>query len=76
MTEDDLEQLCLSWFAEGGWRVSFGPDIAPDGTAPERLNYQSVLLADLENVIRAINPQLPHSLWTSVKPQNVAPNTA
>lgn len=62
MTEDDLEQLCLSWFAEGGWRVSYGPDLAPDGSSPERSNYQSVLLlADVEQAIRSINPHLPTS---------------
>ncbi len=62
MTEDDLEQLCLSWFADGGWQISYGPDIAPDGSAPERNNYQSVLLLnDLESAIRGTNPQLPRS---------------
>lgn len=29
LTEDDLEQLCLGWFAEQGWEIHHGPDIAP-----------------------------------------------
>lgn len=49
MTEDQLEQQCLHWFAEGGWEVGYGPDLAPDGTALERVEYRQVLLlADLE----------------------------
>lgn len=60
MTEDDLEQLCLSWFSKLGWRVSYGPDLAPDSSSPERANYQSVLLqADIEQALRTINPHLP-----------------
>src|SRR5690554_1326450 len=60
MTEDELEQLCLEWFAEGGWEVANGPDLAPDGPTPERADYRQVLLlADLEAAIRRINPHLP-----------------
>lgn len=62
MTEDQLEQQCLQWFAEGGWEIAHGPDLAPDGPAPERADYRQVLLlADLETAIRRINPHLPPS---------------
>src|SRR5690606_8668086 len=62
MTEDQLEQQCLQWFAEGGWEIAHGPDLAPDGTAPERADYRQVLLLeDLEAAIRRINPHLPQS---------------
>lgn len=60
MTEDQLEQLCLDWFAEGGWEITSGPDIAHDGPAPERASYRQVLLlGDLERALRHINPHLP-----------------
>lgn len=60
MTEDQLEQQCLEWFAEGGWEVGYGPDIAHDGPNPERANYRQVLLlADLEAALRRINSHLP-----------------
>ncbi len=60
MTEDQLEQQCLEWFAEGGWEIVHGAEIAPDGPTPERSNYrQVVLLADLEAAVRRINPHLP-----------------
>ena len=63
MTEDQLEQQCLEWFAEGGWEIVHGADIAPDGLAPERSNYrQVVLLADLEAAVRRINPHLPDAV--------------
>ncbi|MBW7471157.1 type I restriction endonuclease subunit R [Marinobacter sp. F4218] len=62
MTEDQLEQQCLEWFVEGGWEIAHGPDLAPDGEAPERADYRQVLLlADLEAAIRLINPHLPQS---------------
>lgn len=62
MTEDQLEQQCLAWFAEGGWEIAHGPDIAHDGPTPERTDYKQVLLlADLEAAIRKINRHLPTS---------------
>lgn len=62
MTEDQLEQQCLEWFAETGWEVAYGPDLAPDGSAPERADYRQVLLlADLEAALRRLNPQIPAS---------------
>ena len=44
MTEDQLEQEALGWLAEAGYATLFGPDIAPDGDAPERGDYRHVLL--------------------------------
>lgn len=31
-----MERHCLEWFAEGGWETVSGPELAPDGPAPER----------------------------------------
>ena len=62
MNEDQLEQLCLDWFREGGWEYSHGPDIAPDGASPERADYNQVLLLDdLRSAISRINPHLPET---------------
>jgi type I restriction enzyme, R subunit len=36
MTEDQLEQLTLTWFQDTGWEHRHGPDIAPDSETPER----------------------------------------
>ncbi|MEQ9396133.1 type I restriction endonuclease subunit R [Haliea sp.] len=70
MTEDQLEQLCLEWFADSGWEIAHGLDLAPDGPAPERADYRQVLLlADLEAAIRRINPHLPDSAVEQVLAQ-------
>lgn len=62
MNEGQLEQLCLQWFADNGWEVDHGPDIACDGARPERADYRQVLLlADLQAAIRRINPHLPEA---------------
>jgi type I restriction enzyme R subunit len=36
MTENQLEQETLSWLADVSYASVHGPDIAPDGDAPER----------------------------------------
>ena len=62
ISETQLEQQCLAWFAEGGWETTHGSELAPDGLAPERADYRQVLLlADLEAALLRINPHLPQS---------------
>lgn len=61
-TEDELEQIAISWLQELGYDYRFGPDIAPDGTAPERGSYNDVLLEDrLRDALATINPDLPQT---------------
>ena len=60
MTEDQLEQEALGWLADVGYSVMYGPDIAPDGPAPERDNYRQVILTGrLRSAIERLNPGLP-----------------
>ncbi len=60
MTEDQLEQEALGWLAEVGYTHAYGPDIAPDGAAPERADYRQVVLVDrLRNAIARLNPEIP-----------------
>jgi type I restriction enzyme, R subunit len=60
MTEDQLEQETLGWLADVGYRVLKGPDIAPDGIAPERDNYRQVILTSrLRTAIDRLNPDVP-----------------
>lgn len=60
ITEDQLEQLCLDWFREGGYQFANGYDIAHDGEAPEREDYKQVLLKGrLLDALERINPQIP-----------------
>jgi type I restriction enzyme R subunit len=62
ITEDQLEQLCLDWFVEGGYEYANGYDIAHDGMAPEREDYKQILLIGrLLDALQRINPQIPVS---------------
>lgn len=56
-TESTVEEAALEWFAEIGWAVKFGPDIAVDGGAPERADYRDVTLAGrLTEAVDRLNP--------------------
>jgi type I restriction enzyme R subunit len=62
MTEDQLEQEALGWLADLGYTHLYGPDIAFDGSAPEREDYREVLLTQrLSNAIDRLNPGIPLS---------------
>ena len=62
MTEDQLEQEALGWLADVGWQHRYGPDLAPDGAAPERDNYRQVLLIGrLRQAVAALNPTVPQA---------------
>ncbi len=83
LNEQQLENLCISWFQETGWQFVHGPDIAPDATNPERADYRQVILRDrLLAALARINPQIPtaaleqaaHTLQTISEPQAVVRN--
>ena len=60
LTESDVEQVALGWLANVGWQVSYGPDIAPDTTGAERIDFGEVVLAQrLRDALAAMNPDLP-----------------
>ncbi len=60
ISEDQLEQLCLTWFQDSGWEYRHGPDLAPDGDTPERINFRQVLLQDrLHEALHRLNPGMP-----------------
>jgi len=62
MTEDQLEQETLGWLAAVGWQHRYGPDLAPDGIAPERDSYRQVLLIGrLRQAVAALNPSVPQA---------------
>jgi type I restriction enzyme R subunit len=62
MTEDQLEQEALGWLADVGYQHRYGPDLAPDGPAPERRDYRQVLLVErLHQAVAALNPTVPQA---------------
>ena len=67
VTEDQLEQLCLSWFADTGWQTAHGPDLSPGGAMPERDDYRDVLLTPrLTAAVQRLNPGLPGAVVKEV----------
>ncbi|MFP0549643.1 type I restriction endonuclease subunit R [Acinetobacter baumannii] len=67
MNETQLESLCLDWFAENGWEVVHGIDIAPESSNPLRKDYKQILIeADLQAAFERLNPHLPVSCFEQV----------
>ncbi|MDN5442643.1 MAG: type I restriction endonuclease subunit R [Acinetobacter sp.] len=67
MNETQLENLCLDWFAENGWEVIHGIDIAPDSSNPLRKDYKQVLIeSDLHAAFERLNPHLPINCFEQV----------
>ena len=60
MTEDQLEQETIVWLQDVGYTHLYGPDIAHDGSRPERAGYRQVQLAlRLREAIHKLNPGIP-----------------
>ncbi|RKG49428.1 type I restriction endonuclease subunit R [Acinetobacter cumulans] len=67
MNETQLENLCLDWFAENGWEVVHGIDIAPDSSNPIRKDYKQVVIEpDIHAAFERLNPHLPASCFEQV----------
>ena len=75
ITEDHLEQQCLEWFKELGYAYAFAPDLAPDGTTPERTDFRQVILTGrLRSALQRLNPEVPTSTIESAVLQLANPN--
>ena len=58
--ESNVEEATLAWLAKLGWKVLYGPDIAPDTTNAERNTYDQIILERrLQNALSRLNPHLP-----------------
>ncbi len=59
LNEATVEDAALDFLRELGYETAFGPNLAPDGSRPERANFVQVILYDrLREAARRINP--PH----------------
>jgi type I restriction enzyme, R subunit len=62
IAESAVEEVCLDFFADLGWTVLYGPNIAPDLPNAERISYREVLLEGrLRAAINRLNPALTSS---------------
>jgi type I restriction enzyme, R subunit len=60
LNEHQLEEQCIRWFEESGWRYVRGPDIAPEGASAERVGYRQIVLRSrLLAALARINPDIP-----------------
>jgi type I restriction enzyme R subunit len=75
ITEDQLEQVTISWFKELGYAYVFAPELAPDGTTPERQDFRQVILTGrLQTALTRLNPGVPASAITNAMLQLANPN--
>ena len=67
ITENELEKLALTWFQDAGWEYRYGPDLAPEGETPERIDYDQVLLPErLIEALRRLNSNIPEQTLEEV----------
>ena len=60
VSESAVEEAALAWFAELGYAVAHGDDIAPEGPHAERESFGDVLLVQrLRDAIDRLNPTIP-----------------
>lgn len=58
--ENDIEQFAIEQLQALGFEYIYAPEIAPDGTHPERENYHEVLLTKrVKAAIQKLNPSIP-----------------
>lgn len=57
MNENVVEEAALEYFRQLGYKTLWGPGIAPDGEAPERADWNDVLLRSrVRDALQRINP--------------------
>lgn len=60
ITESAVEEEALNILSDLGYKILYGPDIAPDGIFQERRSYSDVVLVErLRDAIDRINPEIP-----------------
>ncbi len=76
ISEDQLEQLCISWFKQTGYQTVTGKQISPEGKTPERENYRQVILQErLVSQLKRINPGIPSILIEDAAKRIAIPET-
>jgi type I restriction enzyme R subunit len=60
LAESAVEEAALAWLGDLGYRVLYGPDIAPGSLAAERGGYGEVVLGRrLREALARLNPAIP-----------------
>jgi len=75
ISENHLEEASLVWFQEIGYAFAHGPDLAPDGSTPEREDYRQVVLTGrLRSALKRLNPEVPAATIEGAVLQLANPN--
>src|SRR5688572_27424376 len=76
ISEDQIEKFAIKWFQETGWQYENGKAISPEGLAPERDDFQTVVLKGrLAEAVRRLNPKLPEDAVEEVVHIVTTPNS-
>lgn len=76
MTEAEVEQAAIEYLTELGYEHVHGPDIAPDGTSPERATYGDVIVAGrLRAALSRINKHLDSDTLDGVAKRLIRPES-
>ncbi|MBK1670019.1 DEAD/DEAH box helicase [Rhodovibrio sodomensis] len=66
--ENAVEDAALSWFSELGYGVEHSPEIGPEGSRPERLSYDNVILGQrFRDTLNRLNPHLSRDALENVE---------
>lgn len=74
LDEASYELQVIDWLKTIGWSHAFGPEIAYNGSTPERSSNKDVVLIDrLEDAIARINPKLTNDVIRRVRQRIESP---
>jgi type I restriction enzyme R subunit len=74
LDEAAYERQVLDWLSGIGWTHLFGPEIAPNGSTPERLSFKDVVLVGrLEDSLAHLNPKIPRDVIRRVSQRIQSP---
>ena len=60
LTESVIENFAITLLEKQGYKYIYGPNITPDGDAPERSSFEEIILTErLRNAVSRINPTIP-----------------
>lgn len=77
LDEAAYERQVLGWLKGIGWLHAFGPEIAPNGSRPERKSFKDVVLVDrLEEAIARLNPSIGRDVVRRVSQRIQSPGEA
>jgi type I restriction enzyme R subunit len=77
LDEAAYENQVLDWLKTAGWSHVFGPEIAPNGSKPERGSFKDVVLAGrLEESLSRLNPSISQDVVRRLSQRIQSPGEA